>query len=155
MRQNFHFDCIGFIWSGDTRKRLRKEAARDFPGGPVVKNQPSNAEDTGSIPGQELRSHMPWSNQAHTQQLLSPSSTPRKSAHHNEGSTRCNGDPTCCNEDRMQPNKNKQILKKKKKPEKGCALKQKGKKKGKQLVCQQEGLEMQSPEMQRLVDLEE
>ena len=23
----------------------------DFPGGPVVKNLPSNAEDTGSIPG--------------------------------------------------------------------------------------------------------
>ena len=33
----------------------------------------------------------------------------------------------------------------------GCVLKQKGK----HLVCQQEGLEMQSPEMQRLVDLEE
>ena len=30
-----------------------------FPGGPLVKNQPSDAEDTGSIPGQELRSHMP------------------------------------------------------------------------------------------------
>ena len=25
---------------------------RDFPGGPVVENPPSNAEDTGSIPGQ-------------------------------------------------------------------------------------------------------
>ena len=24
----------------------------DFPGGPVVKNQPCNGEDTGSIPGQ-------------------------------------------------------------------------------------------------------
>ena len=24
----------------------------DFPGGPVVKNPPSNAGDTGSIPGQ-------------------------------------------------------------------------------------------------------
>ena len=24
---------------------------RDFPGGPVVKNLPSNAGDTGSIPG--------------------------------------------------------------------------------------------------------
>ena len=24
----------------------------DFPGGPVVKNMPSNAGDTGSIPGQ-------------------------------------------------------------------------------------------------------
>ena len=25
---------------------------RDFPGGPVVKTSPSNAGDTGSIPGQ-------------------------------------------------------------------------------------------------------
>ena len=44
---------------------------RDFPGGPVVKNLPSNAWDVGSIPGQgtkipqavgELRSHRPWGN---------------------------------------------------------------------------------------------
>jgi len=28
-----------------------KEDDRDFPGGPVVKNSPSNAEDTGLIPG--------------------------------------------------------------------------------------------------------
>ena len=33
----------------------------DFPGGAVVKNQPANAGDTGSIPGPG-RSHMPWSN---------------------------------------------------------------------------------------------
>ena len=32
---------------------------RDFPGGPVVKTLPCNAEGAGSIPGQELRSHMP------------------------------------------------------------------------------------------------
>ena len=29
-----------------------RSLARDFPGGPVVKNLPSNAGDTGSIPGQ-------------------------------------------------------------------------------------------------------
>ena len=34
---------------------------RDFPGGAVVKNQPANAGDTGSIPGPG-RSHLPWSN---------------------------------------------------------------------------------------------
>ena len=33
----------------------------DFPGGPVVKNPPANAGDTGSIPGRG-RFHMPWSN---------------------------------------------------------------------------------------------
>ena len=27
----------------------------DFPGGPVVKNLPSNAGDAGSIPGQETK----------------------------------------------------------------------------------------------------
>ena len=31
---------------------LFKEDARDFPGGPVVKNLPSNAGDAGLIPGQ-------------------------------------------------------------------------------------------------------
>ena len=29
-----------------------KDCAGDFPGGSVVKNPPSNAEDAGSIPGQ-------------------------------------------------------------------------------------------------------
>ena len=31
---------------------LQEPAHRDFPGGPVVKNPPCNAGDTGSIPGQ-------------------------------------------------------------------------------------------------------
>ena len=30
---------------------MSKSNERDFPGGPVVKNPPSNAGDTGSIPG--------------------------------------------------------------------------------------------------------
>ena len=34
---------------------------RGFPGGAVVKNQPADAGDKGSIPGPG-RSHMPWSN---------------------------------------------------------------------------------------------
>ena len=32
---------------------FRTVDAWDFPGGPVVKNLPSNTEDTGSIPGWE------------------------------------------------------------------------------------------------------
>ena len=32
---------------------------RDFPGGPVVKTLPSNAGGAGSVPGRELRSHIP------------------------------------------------------------------------------------------------
>ena len=35
---------------------------RDIPGDPVVKNPPSNTEDTGPIPGQGIRSHMPPDN---------------------------------------------------------------------------------------------
>ena len=31
----------------------------DFPGGPVAKNSPVDAADTGSIPGPG-RFHMPW-----------------------------------------------------------------------------------------------
>jgi len=31
----------------------------DFPGGPVVKNLPSNAGDSGSVPGGKLKSLMP------------------------------------------------------------------------------------------------
>ena len=40
-----------------------------FPGGAVVENSPSNAGDTGLIPGPG-RSHMPRSNRAHAPQLL-------------------------------------------------------------------------------------
>ena len=38
-----------------------KTFALDFDGGPVVKNPPANAGDTGLIPGPG-RSHMPWGN---------------------------------------------------------------------------------------------
>ena len=37
-----------------------KSLNQGFPGGPVVKNLPANAGDTGSSPGPG-RSHMPWS----------------------------------------------------------------------------------------------
>ena len=40
---------------------LPKSTNRDFPGGPVVKNSPSNTVDLGSIPGPG-RSHVPWGN---------------------------------------------------------------------------------------------
>ena len=35
-----------------TRICVSKKPSRDFPGGSVVKNHPSNARDRGSIPGQ-------------------------------------------------------------------------------------------------------
>ena len=37
------------------RKVLLKLCSGDFPGGPVVKNLPSNAGDAGSIPGLGIR----------------------------------------------------------------------------------------------------
>ena len=42
-----------------------------FPGGLVVKDPPTNAGDTGSIPGPG-KFHMPWGNSAHTPQPLKP-----------------------------------------------------------------------------------
>ena len=44
------------VWMG--HKQGIKHHGWDFPNDPVVKNQPANAEDTGSIPGPG-RSHMP------------------------------------------------------------------------------------------------
>ena len=37
----------------------KKNVCRDFPGGPVVRNPPCNARDTGSIPGRETKIPMP------------------------------------------------------------------------------------------------
>ena len=50
------------------QKTTFKIQAWDFPGGAVVKNPPSNAGDSGLIPGQGTRSHMhaatkTWCNQ--------------------------------------------------------------------------------------------
>ena len=47
----------------------------DFPGGPVVKNLPANAGDSGSSPGLS-RSHMPWSDSTRAPQLPSLCSEP-------------------------------------------------------------------------------
>ena len=49
---------IGYKDPGGKKVKNRKE--RDFPGGPVVKNLPANAGDTGWIPGPG-RFHMPQS----------------------------------------------------------------------------------------------
>ena len=56
---------------------LKKSKHWNFPGGPVVKNQPSNAGDLGSIPGQGTK--IP-----HAIGLLSPHTTPRPDAAKNK-----------------------------------------------------------------------
>ena len=55
----------------------------DFPGGPVVKNLPCNAEDVGSVSG--WRTKIP-----HASEELSPHTATRESVGQNE-------DPECCN----------------------------------------------------------
>ena len=45
----------------ESRQHIKKQRHQGFPGGPVVKNQPVNSADTGSIPGLG-RAHMLWSN---------------------------------------------------------------------------------------------
>ena len=49
---------------------IEKKKILDFPGGPVVKNPPTNAEDMGLIPGLG-RFHMLWGKEAHVPKLLS------------------------------------------------------------------------------------
>ena len=56
-----------------TSKRIKYQ---DFPGGPVIKNPPSNAGDVGSIPGQEAK--IP-----HATGQISPYTTTREPVHHN------------------------------------------------------------------------
>ena len=60
----------------------------DFPGGPVVKNLPSNARDTGAIPGQGTK--IP-----HTLGQLNPHAATRDVM------------PKCCNKDPVQSKQNK------------------------------------------------
>ena len=59
-----------------------QQGDRGFPGGPVVKNPPSNEGDLSSIPGQETK--IP-----HAMEQPSPSAATRE--------------PKCCNEDPAQP----------------------------------------------------
>ena len=49
---------------GPKKKFFKEIMARDLTGGPVVKNPPSNAGDTGFRPGKELGFHMLQGNQA-------------------------------------------------------------------------------------------
>ena len=53
-KENHHF---ANHLSGKLISKIYKEHTqfRDFPGGPLVKNPPCNAEDTGSIPGQGFK----------------------------------------------------------------------------------------------------
>ena len=58
------------LWGANQSLHFRNEDL-DFPDGPVVKNLPANARDTGSIPGSG-RFFMLWNKEVHELQLLSP-----------------------------------------------------------------------------------
>ena len=49
------------IFFSRPHETFTKKLIMDFPGGPVVKNPPANAGETGLILGPG-RSHMPWGN---------------------------------------------------------------------------------------------
>ena len=56
-----HYDQVQFISGMIGWFNIQKSIKGDTPGGPVVKNLPSNAGDSGSIPGQGTRiSHAGW-----------------------------------------------------------------------------------------------
>ena len=61
----------------------------NFPGGPVVKNLPSNAGHAGCIPGQGTKT-------PHAVRQLNPRTTTRGAMYHNE-------DPTCHDQGSTQP----------------------------------------------------
>ena len=63
----------------------KRHNPRDFPGSPVIKNSPGNAEDVGSIPGRGTKiSYTGEQLKAHT--LCSPGAATRESARRNERS---------------------------------------------------------------------
>ena len=64
-------------FKGKTKVYLKK--TRDFPGGPVVKNLPSNTGDISLIPG--FGTKIP-----HAAKQLSPCTTTTEPKHHNERS---------------------------------------------------------------------
>ena len=64
-----HISSPSSLSAGCIRIWTLRTAKTGLSGGPVVKNLPANAGDTGSIPGLE-RFHRLWSNKAHVPHLL-------------------------------------------------------------------------------------
>ena len=69
--RNVSISVNRIYFSSQTKKHILAAiyGKQDFPGGPVVKNVPADAGDTGSIPGTG-RFHMPQSNRASVPQPL-------------------------------------------------------------------------------------
>ena len=80
----------------------KRHNPRNFPGSPVVKNPPGNAEDVGSVPGRGTKiSYTGEQLKAHA--LCSLGATTRESLHHSERSHVTNKGAVCHNQDLVQP----------------------------------------------------
>ena len=62
----FHNKICEFIFILSLKITIHLQLYGDVPVGPVAKTSPSNAVSVGSIPGPELRSHMPLSQKTKT-----------------------------------------------------------------------------------------
>ena len=62
-KSSVNFALFGFFMEASLHScdRVNHRPLTDFPGGPVIKNPPCNAGDSGMIPGPR-RYHMPWRN---------------------------------------------------------------------------------------------
>ena len=67
------------VTTANSTTLLTSKLPRDFPGGPVVKNLPCNAGDSGLIPAQGTKV-------SHAAEQLSPHTTTKESMGHKEGS---------------------------------------------------------------------
>ena len=93
--------------------KIYSYVAQDFPGGPVDKNLPANAEDTGWIPDPG-RLHMPRSNHTRAPQL-SLSSATREAAATRSLSTALKNSPCSWQEDCATETQHSQKIKMKNK----------------------------------------
>ena len=55
-------DLVTTQYNKWSMSKVLQKNDRDVPGGSVVKNLPSNAEDQVQSPVQEIRCHVPWGN---------------------------------------------------------------------------------------------
>ena len=94
---SFRDDSWGTLVNFLQSKSILRKSEWGFPGSLVVKNPLANAGDTGQIPSPR-RSHVPWSDEAHAPQLLSPRAQSLRSTARETTASLCTtmrGAPSC------------------------------------------------------------
>ena len=86
------YDLYTFLYACYTSTVLNNGKFRNFPGGPEVKNPPSNAGDVALIPSRGTK--IP-----HASQQLSLSAATTEPTGHNQRTRAATKDPARCNED--------------------------------------------------------